>query len=202
MPTASIKFTSDFLIEAFQRYRRQHRGRYVGLAIKLLALAGLAPIAIWMFWQGHIVIGILFAALSVFMFFAHHIDFWLARRSFRKSPYRDEDVTIELTEAGFHARSPKQDTKLQWSAFTKVAHFKDGFLLFQGPSFFFWIPLSSLAGASEAGELQAILRSKISEHKIVEPAAAPKSRPPSQLPASPEVQASDSQRTPPSGGCG
>jgi hypothetical protein len=36
----------------------------------------------------------------------------------------------------------------------------------------------------------------------VQPSAPPNSRPPSQLPASPEVQAFDSQRTPPSGGCG
>jgi hypothetical protein len=177
MTTASIKFTSDFLVEAFQRYRRQHRGRYVGLAIKLLALALLAPIAIWMLWQGNVVIGVFFAALSVFMFFAHHVDYWLARRSFRKSPYRDEDVVIEFSDAGFHARSPKQDTKLQWSAFTRVAYFKDGFLLFQGPKLFNWIPLSSLDGPSQATELGALLRSKILEHKIVEQCAAPNDGP-------------------------
>jgi hypothetical protein len=36
----------------------------------------------------------------------------------------------------------------------------------------------------------------------VEPAAAPNSRPPSRLPASPDVQSPDSLRTPFSGGCG
>jgi len=177
MATASIKFTSEFLIEAFKRYRRQHRGRYVGFAIKLIALVLLSPMAIWMFWQGHVVVGVFFAVFSMFMFFAHHVDYWLARRSFRKSPYRDEDITIELTEAGFHARSPKQDTKLQWSAFTKVAHFKDGVLLFQGPRFFNWIPFSSLSGAAEAAELETLLRSKIQEHRIVEPSAAPNGGP-------------------------
>lgn len=38
--------------------------------------------------------------------------------------------------------------------------------------------------------------------KITEQDAAPNSRPPSQLPTSPEVQSSDSQRTSSSGGCG
>jgi len=38
--------------------------------------------------------------------------------------------------------------------------------------------------------------------KVCEPDAAPNSRPPSQFPSSPEVQSSDSQRTPSSGGCG
>jgi hypothetical protein len=36
----------------------------------------------------------------------------------------------------------------------------------------------------------------------VQQGAAPNSRPPRQLPASPEIQSSDSQRTPSSGGCG
>jgi hypothetical protein len=40
------------------------------------------------------------------------------------------------------------------------------------------------------------------DKKKAEQDAAPNSRPPSQLPASPEVQSSDSQRTPSSGGCG
>jgi YcxB-like protein len=170
MPTASIKFTPDFLVEALKRYRLQHRGRYVGLAIKLFALALLTPLAIWMFSRGHILIGILFAALGTFMFFAHHVDYWLARRSFRRSPYRDDDVTIEFTDTGFHARSPKQDTKLQWSAFTRVAHFRDGFLLFQGPKLCNWIPHSALGSTSQAAELATLLASKIAEHRIVEPA--------------------------------
>ena len=38
--------------------------------------------------------------------------------------------------------------------------------------------------------------------KRAEPAAPPNSRPPSQLPSSPEVQPSDSPRTSSSGGCG
>lgn len=176
MPTASIKFTSDYLVEACRRYRRQHRGRYASLALKLLALALLAPVAVWLVKQGHIAVGVVFAALGVFMFLAHHVDHWLARRSFRRSPYRDEDLTIEFSEAGFHAQSPKQDVRLRWSAFTTVAHFSDGFLLFQGPKLFTWIPLSSLARASESAELDALLRARIPEHRIVEPAGPRASR--------------------------
>jgi hypothetical protein len=41
-----------------------------------------------------------------------------------------------------------------------------------------------------------------SDDEKVERDAAPNSRPPSQLPSSPEVQSSDSQRTSSSGGCG
>jgi len=168
MPTASIKFTSDHLVAALQRYRQQHRGRHVGLVIKLFALVILAPIALWLLREGYIMTGVLFLALCPFVFVAHHLDYWLARRSFSKSPYRDQDVTIEFTDQSFHSRSPKEDCKLQWSVFTKVVHFRDGFLLFQGPRSCSWIPLASLGNPAQAVELDALLRAKITEHKVVE----------------------------------
>lgn len=171
MPCASIKCASDYLIAAFQRYRRQHRARHVRLAIKFFAIALLLPVAVWNYLQAKYSDAALGAALSVVVFFAHHVDYWLVRRSLKQSPYRDEDVLIEFNDAGFHARSPKQDTQLQWAAFTMVAHFRDGFLLFQGPRVFNWIPISSLGSASQAAELSALLRSKISDHRIIEPSA-------------------------------
>ncbi|MBI1175812.1 hypothetical protein GC207_00070 [bacterium] len=57
--------------------------------------------------------------------------------------------------------------------------------------------------ASIRGECMAVRIDGITGYvKGAEPDAAPNSRPPSQLPLSPEVQSSDSQRTPSSGGCG
>jgi hypothetical protein len=173
MPIANIHFTSDFLVEAFQRYRRQHRGRSVILAIRLLAFPVLALVALALFWQGDIAEGLYFAAFIVFLFFAHHIDSWLIRRTFRKSPYRDDHLTIEFSEAGFHTHSPIQDTKLQWSVFTRVTHFRDGFLLFQGPKAFNWIPVSSLESATQVAELETLLRSRVQEHRIIQPCVVP-----------------------------
>jgi len=180
MITAYIKFTPDFLIEAMRRSRKLRRTRYIGIAVKSISLAFLVPLVLWITWrsrivwlgnpvlQGQIVIGlVIFAALSVFMLNAHHVDYWLARRRFRKSPYYDEEIFFEFSEIGVHTRSTKQDGTLHWSAFTKVAHLKDGFLLFQGPNAVNWIPLSSLDNPSEAGELAALLRAKIPQHTIV-----------------------------------
>jgi hypothetical protein len=169
MPTASIKFTSDFLTAAMKRYRRVHWSRYVIFAIKVVAVTLLVPLAVWMIWKDQLLVGIFLAALSGFMFVAHHVDDWLACRAFRKSPYRDDELTIEFTDGGFHARSSKQDTALQWSAFTRMVEFRDGFLLFQGPTFYNWIPLSSLIDGSQAAELAELLRSKIADQRIVEP---------------------------------
>lgn len=172
MPTARIRFTSDFRVEAFQRYRRQHRGRYLGLAVKLFALPIFALSALALFWQGLFAIGLYFLAGCMFLYFAHYMDAWYIRWSFRKSPYRDDNITIDFTDAGFHVHSPIQDVKLQWSVFTRVIHFGDGFLLFQGPRAFNWIPLTSLGSASQVAELETLLRSKVRDHRIIKPCVA------------------------------
>ena len=182
MIQALIKFTPDGLVLAMKRRRRLSRSRYVGIAIKSVALSVIVPLVIVIAWvgtnyklghafsNGQMLIGILFATvLCVFMLNAHHVDFWLARRRFRKSPYFNEEVSIEFSDSGYHSRSAKSDSMLQWSVFTKVVHFRDGFLLFQGPYLYSWIPLASLVNPSDAAELATLLRSKIANHTIMEP---------------------------------
>jgi hypothetical protein len=166
MPVATIKFDSEFLGEAMKRCRAQSQAKVLGLAIKLGALAILAPMSFWLFRQGFRATGICFAFIGVFMFFAHHVDYWWAKRSFRNSPFLDDVLRIEFTAEGFHAKSEKQEVKLQWPVFTKVAHFRDGFLLFQGPKLANWIPFSSLESPGQADDLERLLREKIKDHVV------------------------------------
>ena len=65
----------------------------------------------------------------------------------------------------------------------------------------FSVPLLDIANWSLLW-LPVVLIRESRTKRITEPAAAPNSRPPSQLRTSPEVQSPDSQRTSSSGGCG
>ena len=168
MPTATFKFDSDYLVEARKRYKRQQWSRWLPLPLRLLVVVIFVAAGVWMLRKGDVVFGLFVVSYGAFLALAHHVDYWLARRSFRKSPFRDEVVTIEFAEAGVHSQSSKHDSQVQWSAFTKVAHFRDGVLVFLGPKRFDWIPFSSLSGANDAAELEALLRAKIQEHRIVE----------------------------------
>jgi hypothetical protein len=167
MPLASIDINSDFFIEMLKRYRRQHGGRRFGLVIKVLGIVVLTPIATALFWQGRFLLGLFISAWIVLLLFAHLLDYWLTRKAFLKSPFRDELLTIEFTESGFHATSPIQDTKLQWCVFTEVVHFQDGFLLFQGPRIFNWIPFSTISDVQQIRELEKLLRAKVEKHRII-----------------------------------
>jgi hypothetical protein len=167
MPIASIQYDSDFYIESLKRYRLQHGGRRFGLVVKFLGIIILTPVAVSLFWQGYYFWGLVITALVILAFISHRIDYWIIRRAFRKSPFRDELVIIEFTESGFHATSPIQDIKLQWPAFTKVVHFPDGFLLFQGPRTVNWIPFSAIPDMQQAQELENLLRAKVGNHQLI-----------------------------------
>jgi hypothetical protein len=173
MTAASVQYTDDFVVDALRHYRLQHRARRPMIVLKVLMTLALAALAILGFIHGAFGLGLFFVGLCLLLLFGHHIDLWLARRSLRKWAFRDETVAIDFTDEGFHARSPKQETTLRWSSFTRAVHFRDGFLLFHGPASFHWIPATSLVGPSVVRTLERLLRDKIAEHRIVEPCAAP-----------------------------
>src|SRR5438477_12311745 len=102
-----------------QRYRRQQRARFLHLGTRLLLFTLLEINAVWMLWHEQIVAGLFLAVVGGTMLLAQRVQNWITRWSFRKSPYRDEHLTIELTDEGYRAHSPKQDVRLNWSVFTK-----------------------------------------------------------------------------------
>ncbi len=167
MPTASIKFTPEFMLEGSQRYWRQNPRRGFHRLLGLTAALFFAAVAVWQFCHGVFFNGVLMTAMSVYFLLFRRVISLLMLRRFRNSPFCDDDLTTELTEAGFHCHSAKQDVKLQWSVFSKVVRFEDGFLLFQGVRAYNWIPFSSLANPAELEELDALLRAKIPDYKMI-----------------------------------
>jgi hypothetical protein len=175
---ATFQWNSDLYIEALERCRRQHRERHFVLVLKVLVLVSITPFVISWIWQGKLLPALLITTPAAFLFFMHKLQDWVNRRSFLKEPCGNETMTIEFSESGFHAISPTQDAKLQWCAFTKVVHFQDGFLLFQGPRLVHWIPVSSISDPTQVHQLETLLAAKVAEHKVVEQVALPIAAPP------------------------
>ena len=170
---ASITYDADFYVECLQRYRRQHRERRFLLVLKGFAFIICVPGVPVLLWQGEISPALLVTVASLLLFFVANIQDWLARRSFQQSPFRDDLVTAEFTELGYHSTSSKVDVKFQWCDFTKVVHFQDGFLLFPGPRMFIWVPVCSIVDPTQVQELERLLAAKVAEHKVVEQVALP-----------------------------
>lgn len=167
MTVAVFKFDEDFLVEAFRRYRRQHRARWVFLGLKVGAILLVAAVGGWALHLGNTLPGVVFLSLSLLLCFVHRVDDWWVRRALRKSPYADEVLRVEMDETSYRVTSPKQDVKLQWSVFTRVVHFPDGVLIFQGPRVFNWIPVTALVAPADRAGLETLVRSKIRPHQVI-----------------------------------
>lgn len=160
-------FDESFLIQACRKNRRQHGTLRVFLVIKSVAcllVLGLAALSVahraW--W-----LTALFVAAAILGFNGHQIDLWRLKRRFRKSPYKDDDLVITLTADGVHALGSKSDSKLTWAVFTKACQFGDGFLLFQGPGLYNWLPTSALVDGSTS-EVESLIRDNVRHYKMVE----------------------------------
>jgi hypothetical protein len=123
----SFRYTPDRLTETLRRYRRQHQrfgNWFLWLPAVFMAPGGIALICAgeW-FW------GLWSIAVAVLIPASPWISEWMARRSFQESPFCNEDVIQRFDAGGFYGSTGKSEARLQWSAFTQVVHFPDGFLL-------------------------------------------------------------------------
>jgi hypothetical protein len=171
MIEASIHYSSDYLLEALNRYHQQGAVRFFFAAVKLAGLVVFISQTVLLAQKGFYASALL-AALMVLVFLNLYRGVcWLARWSFQNRPYYDQRLALQLTPEQFYGRSERWEIRLPWTAFQKAVHFRDGFLLFQSPKVFNWIPLAALKNRAQAAELEALLRAKIPVHKIVQPCA-------------------------------
>ncbi|MBX3729836.1 MAG: YcxB family protein [Candidatus Sumerlaeia bacterium] len=173
MPVARFKFTSEFLLDAFRHHQRQHSAaRFMALAHRFsIGLCVVMGTVMLLMREWETALFFLVLVLILVSMLLLQIEEWVIRRQFRKSPFRDEDLTIEITEECYRGRSATQDARFQWPLFTRVVHFRDGFLLYQGPSLYYWLPSSVFEGEADIAELEALLRAKIANHRVIEPCA-------------------------------
>ena len=167
MIEVSFKFTADRLIDGLQHFRRQGFARLTRSLVWVLGIMAI-PIAYFGITSGEWVIACclivgLFSPLIVPV-----LSDWLIRRRFSKSPFSNEDMTLKFDEAGLHATSLTTDLNLAWTAFTKAVEFSDGFLLFNGPKLFRWIPADAFVNPNQIPDFKALLRAKVSQYERIE----------------------------------
>ena len=167
MISAEFTFDESFLMESHARFKRQRNRRTRVIVPGVIAVVFLMLASIFLIYSGEAGMGItpiLFMAVAVS---ALMYEPWSIKRQMRKSPFNDQKIELKFSEESFEAISPIAKSSLKWRLFTKVAHFSDAVLLFQGPQEFNWIPYDTLIAGS-ADQLEDLLRRKITEHQIVE----------------------------------
>ncbi|WP_419663173.1 uncharacterized protein Dvar_36000 [Desulfosarcina variabilis str. Montpellier] len=175
-----FKLDDQFLVDGFKRYRRQHAIRNSWFVLKIILSCVFLILAFVSIYHGDYKLLFFFAVVVILMLYGHKIDYLFIKRRSRKSPHINEDVEIILSENGFQAVSSKSETKAKWSIFTEAVAFRDGFLLFQGPRLFNWLPFNKISEGN-IQKLIDLIKANIEIYKIIEQPASqgfgPKSGP-------------------------
>ena len=176
----NFKFDDQFLIDGFKRYRRQHSIRNTWFVLKIILSIVFIILSVFSAYHGDNKLIFFFAVVVIIMLFGNQIDYLIIKYRSRKSPHVNENVEITLSEKGFHAVSSKSETKAKWSIFTKAVAFRDGFLLFQGPRLFNWLPSNKISEGN-IENLIGLIKANIQKYKVIEQPASqgfgPKSGP-------------------------
>lgn len=111
--------------------------------------------------SGNFLAAIMWVVFAAFLLLSGRIDQWWLKHKLRRSPFINEIVKLELSDAGLHAISLSQDSKLAWRVFTKMIQFDDGILLLQGPGMCNWIPYERLELEHDAQRLIQLVHANI-----------------------------------------
>ncbi len=166
MTTASIRYDADFLDAALCRYWRQHprSGLLNTLNGAGMALFGAAGIAAFLNQQP--LYGTTLLLLAVLLGGSRPFSEWRVRRALHHSPCRGGLLDIGFDDEGLHAMANGEPLHLKWQDFSRVVHFPDGFMLFEGSRHFHWIPATAL-GPSGVDELRVLVGTYIGRHRVI-----------------------------------
>jgi hypothetical protein len=161
MFSCEFMFSEEFLHQAVVEHGKIRFARKVMTVVKGLCLVCLLAIsALLFFGMRNVGGGSLFIGFSLLLVFSRSIDRHLLRWRFRKSPYWNRRIRVELVEDGVRTSSELGDSTVLWPAFTRVVGLRHGFLLYQGPQVFNWLPLSAFQSAPSRDSIAALLRAK------------------------------------------
>jgi len=166
-----IHADEKFYVTAYERYRRQlwwYRWlRPVGVLIWL------AMVAFAYFFRGAPADGFslglfIVLILGAALIFSTPLDTAILRRRIRKFPTLNDDWVIRLSDDGMSSSGRRGEGRLDWSCFSRVRQFADGFLLFQGPSLFHWFPDSACTPPALLSEVGDLVKRHVPDHRDVE----------------------------------
>ena len=165
MIQSEVVLSDAHLLEGLRRHQDLKFTRKAVFAFKGVCLAALLGIAGVMFfgvksiWGGLLMLG-----FGVLLIFSRAVDRWILRYRFRKSPYRDRRVKIEFADEGLRTTSELADSVIRWEAYSRAVRVQTGFLLYQGPNAFTWLPATSFERSANLDAVAECFRRNVKEY--------------------------------------
>ncbi len=162
-----IQADEVFFTSAFQRHYKQHALSRFFSTIRAMGIIVFTLCAMTAAVQKYWLPAFVTLGLALLILLSRKLDhFWLLW-NLKKSPFWDEETVMEISDVGLKTSSNKGNADLAWQAFTRALRFPDGFLLYQGPSVFYWLPDSTLAEGFNAQDTEAVLRKHIANFRVI-----------------------------------
>ncbi|MEM1293997.1 MAG: YcxB family protein [Verrucomicrobiota bacterium] len=162
MPKFEFTFTEEHFLTIFQKRAQISKQALVFKILRILLLVPLAFLFYATLQTGETILMVVIILIALLLLFSKVIERWMLIQSFRNSPFRNEQISIQLTDEGYIGEGTVGSTKLGWTAFTKAVRFEDGLLLFQGPGLNNWLPFSTLVEGSP-DDVAGFVQSKVSD---------------------------------------
>lgn len=161
--TASYKWTRDeFVVAQISYVRQRTRPKFKG--VRYLILVFLWIYAIWYahpgVWQWFVYAEA--AALSFIALGGDTTLTWLFTRKWKKAQQRESDNFYQFTPDTIAMQTRFGNSTVKWDAFIKILEVKRGFLLFQQPRLFYWVPFHAFEGTADIEKVrELIVRSEV-----------------------------------------
>ncbi len=156
-----------FLTDAFQRHHSQHSLYRVFAVIRIIGIVVLMLCSLALVVAGEWSMAILTLGMASFIPLSRKFDHFCRARTIKKLPFWNEVSVTEFSDEGLKSNSSNGSSDLSWQAFTRVLRFPDGFLLYQGPSYFHWLPDSSLVEGFKAQDAEVFLRKHLADYQVI-----------------------------------
>src|SRR5262245_26506461 len=171
-----IHADEEFYVTAYERYRRQHwcyRWLRPASFLALLALVALISVSKGVPAEGLYIGVFILLVLGAASIFSASLDRAVSRRRIRKIPTLNDDWIIRLSDDGMSSSGRRGEGRLDWSCFSTVRRFADGFLLFQGPQLFHWFPDGARTQPALPSEVDDLVRRHVPDYRDVGRRTAP-----------------------------
>ncbi|RTZ59256.1 MAG: hypothetical protein DSZ32_05560 [Gammaproteobacteria bacterium] len=163
-----IQYTEKHLLTSIRRYREQvpWRRPFIKYRWPLVALFFFA-LVLGIGYNRFVVI--VASGFLGSLLIGWPIDAMIAKNRFKKSPYCHDKIKITLTDRGMEASGTNSQISVDWPMFTKARRFDDGFLLFQGPHLFNWLPDEKAESAASVKTALELVRENVVDYSYVKP---------------------------------
>lgn len=149
-----VTYNEDYVLSSLDRYRRQKRVYPWFILTKVICALGLALLLAIIIYgvvstSGQaaplILIAVVISTFLVLLLQGPRLDYFFVKRRLRKSSFYGDDIRFGVSDSGVCISTPKSESALQWSAFTKATRLGGGILVFSAPTVFYWWPDEALS---------------------------------------------------------